>query len=114
MQNVPAILRVTTTYSVIPPPSETIFVLPTRNVVYRGISFTISINNVLCDQIALSVSFVNDTKYGNLTESVTFAATNPSATQYYAVIGQYRVVACDVSLWRSRLWVKNISEVILV
>lgn len=114
IQNVPAILRVTTTYSTAPPPTETIFVLPTRNVVYRGISFTVSINNVLCDQIVLSVSFTNDTKYGNLTESFTASATNPSATQYYAVIGQYRVVACDVSLWRSRIWVKNISEVILV
>ena len=114
IQNVPAILRVTTTYSVAPPATETIFVLPTRNVVYRGVSFTVSISNVLCDQIVLSVTFLNDTKYGNLTESVTFSATNPSATQYYAVIGQYRVVACDVSLWRSIIWVKNISEVILV
>jgi hypothetical protein len=114
VQNVPAIMRVTTTYCTTPPPTETIFVLPTRNIVYRGISFTVSINNVLCDKITLSVTFANDTKYGNLTESYTASATNPSATQYYAVVGQYRIVACDVSLWRSRIWVKNISEVILV
>ena len=38
IQNVPAILRVTTTYNTAPPATETIFVLPTRNVVYRGIS----------------------------------------------------------------------------
>ena len=114
LQNVPAILRVTTTYHSVPPPAETIFVLPTRNIIYRGISFELSINNVLNNAISLSVQFTSDTKYGGLKEAVTFAATNPSADQYYAVVGQYRTVACDISLWRGKLWVKNVSEVILV
>jgi hypothetical protein len=114
IQNVPAILRVTTTYHSIAPPAETIFVLPTRNIIYRGISFELSINNVLCNAISLGVSFTSDTKYGGLVENVTFAATNPSADQYYDVIGQYRTVACDISLWRGKIWVKNVSEVILV
>src|SRR4029077_14402227 len=45
IQNVPAILRTTTTYHDTPPPSTTIFVLPTRNIIYRGISFELSISN---------------------------------------------------------------------
>ena len=114
IQNVPAILRMTTSYHTGEPPPETIFVLPTRNIVYRGISFTISINNVLNDQITLTAIFTADTKYGGLSESVTFAKTNPSATEYYAVIGQYRVVGCDISLWRGHIWVKTLTEVILV
>lgn len=114
IQNVPAILRVTTTYYTSLPPAETIFVLPTRNIIYRGISFELSINNVLNNAISLSVQFTNDTKYGGLREVVTFAATNPSADQYYAVIGQYRTVACDITLWRGKIYVKNVSEVILV
>ena len=114
IQNVPAILRVTTTYYTSLPPAETIFVLPTRNIIYRGISFELSINNVLCNAISLGVTFTSDTKYGGLKEQVTFAATNPSADQYYAVIGQYRTVACDITMWRGRIFVKNVSEVILV
>jgi hypothetical protein len=114
IQNVPAILRLTTTYHDVPPPAVTIFVLPTRNIVYAGVSFQVSISNVLNDAITLSASFSSDTKYGNLSESVTFAATNPSATQYYAVIGQYKTVGCDISLWRGKMWVKTITEVILV
>ena len=114
IQNVPAILRVTTSYHLAPPPPETLFVLPTRDLVYRGISFQISITNVLCNAITLAVTFTSDTKYGNLSENVTFAATNPSATEYYAVIGQYKTVGCDVSIWRARIYVKTVTEVILV
>lgn len=114
VQNVPAITRVTTSYHLSPPPAETIFVLPTRNIVYQGISYQISISNVLSDLIALSVTFANDAKYGNLTESVTFQPTNPSATEYYAEIGKYKVVGCDISIWRARIYVKTVTEVILV
>jgi hypothetical protein len=114
VQNVPAILRMTTTYHDAPPPPVTIFVLPTRNIIYSGISFQLSISNVLNDAISLSVKFTSDTKYGGLSEAVTFAATNPSATQYYAVIGQYRTVGCDISIWRGKIFVKTVTEVILV
>ena len=41
IQNVPAILRLTTSYHTSLPPAETIFVLPTRNLVYQGISFPV-------------------------------------------------------------------------
>jgi hypothetical protein len=114
IQNVPAILRITTSYHTFPPPPETIFVLPTRNLVYQGISFQFSISNVLCDTINLSVTFASDTKYGNLTENVSFAATNPSASAYYDVIGQYKVVGCDISIWRARIYVKTVTEVVLI
>ena len=114
IQNVPAILRLTTTYHSVIPPAVAVFVLPTRDLVYQGVSFQISISNVLCDAITLAVTFANDTKYGNLSESVTFAATNPSATQYYAEIGKYKIVGCDISIWRSRIYVKTLTEVVLV
>ena len=69
---------------------------------------------MLCDKIDLSVSFTNDTKYGNLSEAVIFAATNPSASEYYAVVGQYKVVGVDISIWRSRIYVKTVTEVVLI
>ena len=114
VQNVPAITRITTSYHIAPPPAETIFVYATRNIVYQGIAYQFSISNVLNDSIALSVTFANDTKYGNLTEAVTFAATNPSASEYYDEIGKYKVVGCDISIWRARIYVKTVTEVILV
>ena len=114
VQNVPAILRLTTSYHTSPPPPATIFVTPTRNLIYQGISFQISIRNVLNDTIALSMTFASDTRYGNLSESVTFAATTPSATEYYSIIGQYRTVGCDISIWRGKIFVKTVTEVVLV
>jgi hypothetical protein len=114
IQNVPAILRLTTSYHTSPPPAEKIFVLPTRNLVYQGISFQFSISNVLNDEITLTADFTNDTKYGNLTETCTFAATVPSATDYYKIIGFYRTVGCDISIWRARIYVKTVTEVVMV
>jgi hypothetical protein len=114
IQNVPAILRVITSYWTELPPPVSIFVLPTRNLVYQGISYQFSINNVLCNDISVSAVFTGDTKYGNLNESVTFAATNPSASEYYDLVGQYKMVGCDIMIWRAKIYVQTTTEVILV
>jgi hypothetical protein len=114
IQNVPAILRVITSYWTELPPPVSIFVLPTRNLVYQGISYQFSINNVLCNDISVSAVFTSDTKYGNLNESVTFAATNPSASEYYDLVGQYKMVGCDINIWRAKIYVQTTTEVILV
>lgn len=113
LQNVPAVFRVTTSFFNGAPPNVNIFVMPTRDVVFRGRSFQIAINNVLCDEITVSASFSGDTVYGDLTEGITFAATNPSAADYYAAIGSYQVVGCDITKYRGDVWSLQLSEVML-
>ncbi len=87
--------------------------MPTRDVVYRGRSFQIAINNVLCDEITLSAAFSGDDDYGDLTEGITFSATNPSASDYYAATGSYQVIGCDITKYRGQIYSMQITEVIL-
>lgn len=113
LQNVPAVFRVTTSFFTNQPPSVDIFVMPTRDVVYRGRSFQIAINNVLCDEITLSAAFSGDLTYGDLTEGITFSATNPSAADYYAAIGTYQTIGCDITKYRGQIWSLQLTEVVL-
>lgn len=113
LQNVPAVFRVTTSFFVGAPPNVNIFVMPTRDIIFRGRSFQIAINNVLCDEIEVSAEFSGDTVYGDLTEGITFAATNPSATDYYNAIGTYQTVGCDITKYRGNIWSLQLTEVVL-
>ena len=113
LQNVPAVFRITTEFFTAQPPAVNIFIMPTRDLVFRGRSFQIAINGVLCDSIALSASFSGDNTYGDLTEGITFSATNPSATDYYNAIGTYQVTGCDIARYRGNIWIKQTTEVIL-
>jgi hypothetical protein len=113
LQNVPAVFRVTTKFFTDRPPNTDVFVLPTRDVVFKGRSFEINISNVLCDPISLSVSFNGDTTYGDLTEGITFEPTNPSATDYYRSIGSLQTVGCDITRLRGNIWVLQLTEVVL-
>lgn len=113
LQNVPAVFKITTSFHNDRPPNVDAFVLPTRDLVFRGRSFQIAINNVLSDRISLSVTFSGDTTYGDLTEGITFEPTNPSASDYYSVIGSLQVVGCDITQLRGNIWVLQITEVVL-
>lgn len=113
LQNVPAVFRITTSFHIDRPPNVDVFVLPTRDLVFRGRSFQIAINNVLSDKIALSVTFSGDTTYGDLTEGITFEPTNPTATDYYKAIGSLQVVGCDITRLRGNIWVLQTTEVVL-
>jgi len=112
--NVPALLRVTTTFHTSEPIQETLFEIPTRNLIYRGISFQIAINNVLNDAITVGATFTGDQRYGNLSESQSFAATTLTASAYNALIDTYKIIGCQIDRWRGQIWVKKKTEVLLV
>jgi hypothetical protein len=113
LQNVPAVFRVTTSFFSAEPPAVDLFVMPTRDLIFRGQSFEISITNVLNDEITVSASFSGDTQYGDLSEGITWAPTNPSATDYYNAIGTYQVVGVDITRYRGNIWSMQLSEVVL-
>lgn len=112
--NVQALLRVTTSFHTAAPIQETLFEIPTRNLIYRGISFQIGINNVLSNEITCAVTFENDTRYGNLSESHTFAATTLSASGYSALIGTWKTIGCQITRYRGSIWIKKKTELFLV
>lgn len=112
--NVPAILKTTTSFSTSSPSPATLYTIPWRDLLYRGISFQIAINNVLNDAITVSASFTDDERYGNLSESHTFAATSPTATAYQALIGTYQNIGSQIDQWRGSIWVTTTTQVLLV
>lgn len=112
--DVQANLKTITSFHVGEPPDETLFVIPVRNLIYRGISYQIAINNVLSDGIPLTATFVGDDRYGDLVESITFAPTSLSATEYEALIGTFQTVGCNIQRWRNQIYVKTITQVELI
>lgn len=112
--NVPALLKIITTFSVNEPSPVTIFVIPSNTLLYRGISYQIAFNNVLNDAFTTTVQFSGDDQYGNLDDSHAFPASALSASQYVALIGTYQNIGCKITRWRGNLWVTQISQILLV
>lgn len=112
--NVPALFKTITSFHIDGATTETLFVINPRNLIYRGISFQISINNVLNNSITTGAFFTDDANYGNMGESITFSSSTPSATDYTALIGTYQTVGCDITRWRGRIWVKVTQQVLLI
>lgn len=111
---VPAIYQVETSYYTAPPSPPTLYAIPTRDLIYNGISFGINIGGVLNDLITVSASFSDDANFGDLTEDHTFAATDLTATEYLADIGTYQIVAYDIKRFRGNIWVLEASSVLII
>lgn len=118
--NVPALFQVETSFYDAPPgdpsgpPVSTLYVINPQNLIYRGISYQIAINNVLNDAISVSASFTGDAVYGDLNEPFSWPASVPSAAQYTALIGTYQIVGCDITRWRGNIWVRQQQSLLLV
>lgn len=111
---VPAIFQTTTSYYTSEPAVPAIFAIGTRDLVYNGISFGINMGGVLCDEITVQATFVDDSNYGDLDESHTFDATDPTATAYNALIGTYQTVAVDIKRYRGSIWILQSTAVLLL
>jgi hypothetical protein len=112
---VPAILSTTTTFSTGEPADEALFTLPIQTLFYRGVSFQITIANVLNDDITVSATFTGDARYGDLAESKNFPATTISASDYRDNYrGTTQIIGCDIKRYRGNVWVKRVTTVLLV
>lgn len=112
--NVPAIFKVTTSFATTSPTPVTLYAINAQNLIYRGISFQVAINQVLNDAISVTASFTDDARYGDLSETKAWSATTPSAAEYTADIGEYKDVGCDITRWRGQIWVEVVQAVLLV
>ena len=113
--NVPALMKVTTSFATTSPTVATLYVIPTRTLYYNGVSFQISYQNALNNEITVGATFVDDAKYGDLIESHTFAATTPTASEYASsVIGQYKITGYQDTRWRGQIRVIQQTETLMV
>jgi hypothetical protein len=104
---VPVRLQTSTTYYTSAPAPSSLYVWKPTDIIYKGISYSINISNVLCDSMsAVGVTYYNDHLYGNTYDRFSIGATNPSATNYVNSIGTAHVISSEVSRYK-RLWVKK-------
>ena len=118
LKNVQALFQITTSFfylSVTGWPTISLYTAPTRDVFYSGVIFRFDFRNVLCNTLGPNISFsgVGDAKYGDMAESVSFSATNPSATTYYNMIGDWKIVGVEQEKYRGDVWVQQKTEVLL-
>ena len=113
--NVPALMKVTTSFATSLGSPSTLYVIPTRTLFYNGVSFQISYQNTLNDSITVSTTFVADAKYGDLFEEHIFAATSPTATTYQnTVIGTYQITGYQNTRWRGQIRVIQTTETLMI
>jgi hypothetical protein len=83
------------------------------DIVFKGISYSINLQNVLCDTWSLiGVTYAGDTYYGSTTDRFSISATTPSATNYTLAIGS-EVAISSVADRYKRFWVRKTSFVTL-
>jgi hypothetical protein len=112
---VPTVMIDRTEFFVNPPAYNAVplFTWAPTDIVFKGLSYTINIPNVLTDALSsMGVTFAGDAYYGNTVDRFNVSATSPSATGYINVIGQWAAVSVNIDRYK-RLWVRKTTMVIL-
>jgi hypothetical protein len=90
-----------------------LYVWATTDVVFKGLSYSINIGNVLTETWnSIGVTYSGDAYYGNTVDRFNVSATSPSASTYIAAIGSEVAIACSVDKYK-RLWVRKTSLITL-
>jgi hypothetical protein len=81
------------------------------DVVFKGISYSLNIQNVLTDTWSgIGVTYAGDAYYGSTTDRFSITATGPSASNYMAAIGTEQPISCVIDKYK-RWWIRKISYV---
>jgi hypothetical protein len=84
------------------------------DIMFKGISYSINISNVLCDTwSSIGVTYVADSYYGDTVDRFSINATSPSASAYSGVIGTEQAIACVIDRYK-RFWVRKTSYVVML
>jgi hypothetical protein len=91
----------------------TLYTWAQTDIIFKGISYSINVQNVLCDSWSLiGVKYTGDAYYGGTTDKFSISATTPSATAYTLAIGTEVPISCVLEQYK-RFWVRKISLVVL-
>jgi hypothetical protein len=96
-----------------PPPPIALFTWAQTDIVFKGISYSINLQNVLTDAWSnIGVSYSGDAYYGSTVDRFSISATSPSASNYTANIGIEQPIASVVERYK-RYWVRKTSYVVM-
>lgn len=83
------------------------------DIMYKGLSYSISWSNILCDAWTnIGVTYAGDEVYGNAVDRFSIAATAPSASTYVSWIGTNQPISCVIERYK-RLWVRKTTYVLI-
>src|SRR5580765_1446083 len=83
------------------------------DIMFKGISYSINLQNVLCDAISnAGVQYASDSYYGNTNDRFSVSATTPTASQYLAAVGTEQVLSSVTSRYKN-MWIRKTSYVVL-
>jgi hypothetical protein len=109
----PATIRNFTEFFTSVPSLVPLYRWATTDIVYKGISYSMNLQNVLTDTWSnIGVSYTSDTYYGNTVDRFSISATSPSATTYTSNIGGEAAISCVIDKYK-RFWVRKTSYTIL-
>ena len=83
------------------------------DIIFKGISYSLNINNVLTDAWSnIGVTYAADTYYGNTVDRFSISATNPSATSYVNAIGTLQTVSVTIERYK-HMYMRKTTQVYL-
>ena len=95
------------------PGTETLFTWAPTDVIFKGLSYSINLSNVLTDTWSnIGVTYSADAYYGSTVDRFSISATTPSASAYTAVIGNTAYLSSVVDRYKG-LWVRKTSIITL-
>ena len=110
---VPTNVRNLTEFFTTQPALWALYAWAPTDIIFKGISYSINISNVLTDTWTnIGVTYATDAYYGNAVDRFSISATAPSATAYVSAIGAEVAIACVIDRYK-RLWVRKTSFVVL-
>lgn len=107
-------IKVVTTFHTSSPTPDDVYQIAPNDLIFRGQSFSISLNNVLNDDFTLTADGFLSDQYVGLTDEVTFGESFPTATDYIADIGTEKLIGCDIKYYRGGIWIRRRSYIVLL
>jgi hypothetical protein len=108
---VPTNVKTTTEFFTEEPALSALYTWAPTDIVFRGISYSINLSNVLTDTWnSIGVTYTSDALYGNTVDRFNISATNPTATNYINAIGDWKAIGCTIDRYK-RLWVRRTSYI---
>ena len=111
----PTNIRVVTTFYASPPLPDTLFGILPQSVSFSGSLLSFNFGDVILNNLTIGPITASpyDNRYAGLSESISFAASSPTKSEYDALIGTEVVTFSDVEYYRSNLWVKKTGYITL-
>lgn len=107
-------IKTITTFHVTEPAPEDVYQIAPNDLVFRGITFSVSFNNVLNDDITLTADGFLSDQYTGLVDEVTFGASFPSASAYIAAIGTEVLTGNDIKYYRGGIYIRRNTYLVLL